>query len=352
MRRPVLAIMDSEPGYAVRFMDRVNQKNTVPFEICAFTDRERLRQSLERRPAEILLIAEKDADGEMENLPAGQIILLGERPADGGHTSGGLRDEGQDGADGIPKVSKYQASSAILREVMEVYSRADSDSVRSENGTLLKPKMKAIGIFSPVGRSGKTALAMTLGRFIARKKPAVLINMETCPGLTGLLHTDPSRSISDVIYYIRQGEKNLMARILPLIREFRGLGYLPPFESAAELFGVTPEEWRILFAAFRTDSTYEALVLDMGEIPLLMPELLEECDVIYMPYPGNDMPAEAKTAEFAKLLRASAFAKVRGRIRRLRIPADPLPSHGDWFEAMAYGPVGRCAEECIERERL
>ena len=237
---------------------------------------------------------------------------------------------------------------------MDLYARADEPAEPVSEEGVLKPRTKTVGIFSPVGRCLKTSLSVTLGRFLAGKKPTILINMETCSGfgkLAGLV-PENGRSISDVIYFIRQGDQNLMAKILPCVRSFGELAYLPPFEAAAELMSVTVEEWRKLFRILRTESTYEALIIDFGEIPLMMPELLEECDVIYMPSAGSDSPAEAKMAEFGKILSSAAFSGVRGRIRRLALPNTGFTEGDDWFRTLPYSPVGACARECILRDRL
>lgn len=368
MRRSVMAIMDRESAYAVNFMDHVNQRNTVPFEVQAFTDLGQLRSCMERRQVEILLIAEQDYDDCIRSWPIRQIVLLTEIPSvenavKGEHEESWSGEEDRKMSDvrvAFPKIYKYQASSEIVRTVMTYYAEAGKPTVDPVSGALLKPRAKTIGIFSPVGRCMKTSLAMTLGMTLAKRKPTVLINMETCPGFRTLLKGERGKSISDIIYYIRQGEADLMPRILPVLRELQSLCYLPPFESAGELFGVETTEWRALLQVLRTDSTYEDIVLDLGEIPLLYPELLEECDVIYMPQLsgerekecGPDRPAEAKMAEFLQMLKSASFSAVRTRIRRITLPPNLSAGGGDWFESLLYGQMGRIAEECAARDRL
>ena len=371
MRRSIMAIMDRETVYAVHFMDHVNQKNTVPFEVQAFTDLESLRQCLEKRRVEILLVSEgfsgngslAEDSGEnafrqrLNSWPIRLIVELGETAEQpGGGDTDAFSEEAETEGDGPsarwPRVCKYQASSEIIREVMELYSKSGDRTGSNGKETLIKPRTKTIGVFSPVGRVMKTSLAVTIGQHLAGKRPTLLINMEACSGLGKLFSCEGERGISDILYYIRQGEKNLIPRILPVVREFRGLGYLPPFESAAELFGMTPGEWNTLLSAIRSASTYEDMVIDFGVIPLMIPEILEECDVIYMPEKGYDTPQAAKMEEFMNLISSSSFLQVRERIRRITMPETSPELQSDWFSAMLYGPVGRIAGECIRRDNL
>ncbi len=363
MRRSVMAIVDREESYAAGFMDYVNRRNSIPFEVRAFSDADRLKECLERRSVEILLISERCAPERIGDWPIRQIVLLTEtkdEPTTGGEDDGdGLTEESgetffREAGPALPRICKYQAVSEIVREVMDLYARAGDAAEPVAEGGVLKPRTRTVGIFSPVGRCLKTSFSVALAQCLSEKKPTLLINMETCSGfgrLAGGLSGN-GRSISDVVYYIRQGDRNLMAKILPSVRNLGELALLPPFEAAAELLSVTADEWRKLLRVLRTESTYEAVVLDLGEIPLLMPELLEECDVIYMPAAGTDPPGEAKMAEFGKLLSSASFSGVRGRIRRLVLPAGDLSGGGGWFRGLSCGPLGMCARECIARDRL
>lgn len=362
MRRSIMAIIDPEAAYAVSFMDHVNQKNTVPFEVQAFSDLESLRACLEKRKIEILLVSEHYGPAQedsfrkrIDSWPIRLTVWLSDNewnPESEDALPGSDENENGGSAGAWPRVAKYQSSSSIVREVMELYSKAGESSGTGSGKQLIKPRTRTIGVFSPVGRSMKTAFAVTLGQILARKKPTLLVNMEACSGFTALTGGSAERGISDILYYIRQGETGLMPRILPVIQEFRGLGYLPPFETAAELFGMQMEEWNLLFGAVRSDSTYEILLLDLGGIPLIMPEILEECDLIYMPERGRDAPSAAKHAEFARLISSARFSAVRDRIRRIAIPEFAAAENGDWFSELLYGPVGRISEECAARDNL
>ena len=178
---------------------------------------------------------------------------------------------------------------------MEVYGQKAEEGDGRGSGAILKPPTRITGIFSPVARCMKTSFALAIGQCLARTKAVLYLNFEAPSGLNVLLGDSWERDISDVIYYIRRGERNIAPRLLPLVREIGTLGFVPPSPSPAEIYSVTADEWHQLFLSLRRDSAYESLVLDRGELPLVCPEILEECDIIYMPV-LDDPFARAKIA--------------------------------------------------------
>lgn len=334
MRKMVLALMDSEESYAVRFMEHMNRKKTMPFEVHAFTDKEKLLEYVTAHHVEILLISEHDLEEGCE-YPAGQIIVLTDRSSGNGL---------------FPNVCKYQSSSQVMREVMEVYGR-QCGGIEIDRGVIIKPPMKIAGVFSPVARCGKTSFALALGQNLARVKPTLYLNFEAGSGMKVLLNGSWERDLSDIIYYIRRGEKNIAARLLPLIRELGQMGYVPPCSAPSEIYNVEEDEWRRMFESLRRDSSYEMLVLDLGSLPLFMPEILEECDVIYMPLRGDEV-ARAKLKEYEEALKEHDV-EIASRTHHLQIPLVKTSQNTTHYaERLPYGPVGRCAEEWISKDRL
>lgn len=215
MRRQILAMMDSEAGYAVSFMEYANRRNRIPFEIRAFTDAAQLRIFLLRHRPAILLVAEKDLTEELEKWTDGMLIRLT-----------GSRTEEEN------CVFKYQAASSVIREVMRIYGGEDPRTPCGQGeGKILKRSAKVIGVFSPVGRCMKTAFAVSLGQCLARKKPTILLNLECGSAFSEILHEEYEQDLGDAIYYLRSGEKKPAAKLMTMVRSVGGLDYIPPFRS-------------------------------------------------------------------------------------------------------------------------
>ena len=80
---------------------------------------------------------------EVRKLEVGKLIILSE----GVHSPD---------LDQYPSVYKYQASDAVVREVMDCYG---AEKLALEGLPVLKRTASVIGVYSPVGRSQKTSFA-------------------------------------------------------------------------------------------------------------------------------------------------------------------------------------------------
>lgn len=119
MKRNIFAVCDLEVDYALNFMDYMNRKKNIPFEIQAFTSVENLIAYGKQTHIELLLISGRAMCREVRDLDIGKIIILSE----GVHPPE---------LDQYPSVYKYQSSSDVLREVMACYGSRKKDSGRSD----------------------------------------------------------------------------------------------------------------------------------------------------------------------------------------------------------------------------
>ena len=108
LKKNIFAVCDLEVDYALNFMDYLNHKKNIPFEIQAFTNVESLIAYGKMNHIELLLISQKAMCRQVQELEIGKIVILSEgvHPPD---------------LDRYPSVYKYQASSDVVREVMACY---------------------------------------------------------------------------------------------------------------------------------------------------------------------------------------------------------------------------------------
>lgn len=78
MKKNIFAVCDLEVDYAFNFMDYLNQKKNLPFEIQAFTTAESLLAYGKENHIELLLISDKAMQKEIRELGIGKIIILSE----------------------------------------------------------------------------------------------------------------------------------------------------------------------------------------------------------------------------------------------------------------------------------
>ena len=187
----IMAVYDVDPFYADRFAEFANQREAIPFTAVAFTSIARLREYAAQQQVELLLIGDEVKEDELEGIAAGQIVRLSETGrADGGKPNGGT-----------PAVYKYQATDSVLRAVTACY-QVKRPAVFAVTGT----RSQIIGVYSPVGRCGKTGFALTLGQILARENKVLFVSLEECSGLSELTASEYGKTLTDLVYDARQGK--------------------------------------------------------------------------------------------------------------------------------------------------
>ena len=82
MKKQIFAVCDLEAEYARNFMEYLNRKNNLPFEVQAFTSVESLISYAKETHIELLLISVEAMCGEIRELDIGKTVILteGNRP--------------------------------------------------------------------------------------------------------------------------------------------------------------------------------------------------------------------------------------------------------------------------------
>lgn len=232
MKRNIFAVCDLEVDYALNFMDYMNRKKNIPFEIQAFTSVENLIAYGKQTHIELLLISGRAMCREVRDLDIGKIIILSE----GVHPPE---------LDQYPSVYKYQSSSDVLREVMACYG-AEKKTV-ADQIAVLKKTTEIIGIFSPLGRCLKTSFALTLGQILAKERAVLYLNMEEYSGFEELMGKGFAHNLSDLLYYVRQDNQNLLYKMNSMIQTINNLDYVPPVQMPADIRTTAWQDWERLF---------------------------------------------------------------------------------------------------------
>ena len=74
MKKQIFAVCDLEAEYACNFMDYLNTRKSIPFEVQAFTSVESLLAYGKENPIELLLISAEAMCKEVKELNIGKIV--------------------------------------------------------------------------------------------------------------------------------------------------------------------------------------------------------------------------------------------------------------------------------------
>lgn len=285
MRRKQIAVCDREQEYTLRFAEYANRHRDPLFLVHGFTSLEELTDYTKEHPVDMVLLSENLMGKAQKGEETGQLICLSEQ-------------EYQERPE-YPAIYKYQSCPQILKKAFSIYAEENQTSL----GLALKlEEMKRIGIFSPIGRVGKTGFALALGKEIAKQKRVLYLNMEEYSGFEVLYPQETAWTLSELMYFLKQGKRAFACKLESIVRQIGGLDYIPPVRSPVELHDIRKEDWEQLLETLGKESRYEFVILDFGSVVEGLFELLEGCDGIYMPL-SRDETAQAKIRQYEDTLK-------------------------------------------------
>ena len=323
----ILAVCDSETEYAYGLVDYLNLRKGFPFEVQVFTSAESLYSFALRHPLSVALVAQKDYEKEMEELPIEQIFLLGEQ---------------REGTKDMERfIWKYQSCEKIVRELLEWIAR---------EGVVGRPiaggkEMKLVGIYSPVGKCLKTSYAFVLGQLLSKKHKVLYLNLECYSGLGQLLKKDFATDMSELLYYLHNTPDKLAYRLGSMVERVGGLDILPPFGSYLDFVSVSSEEWIHLLKEIERGSEYEYVLLDLSDGVQGLFDVLRLCNIIYT-LGREDGFALAKIEQYKQVLEECDYEDIWKKTQQYTIPEiKNLPSD---ILQLTYTELAEFARERME----
>lgn len=327
----IMGVYDVDPFYADRFAEFANQKETIPFTAVAFTSVARLKEYASQQPLELLLVGDEVDEAELEGVKAGQIVRLSET---------GMA------KDGSSVVYKYQSTDSVLREVMACYQVQERPMPFVMTGI----RSRIIGVYSPIGRCGKTSFALTLGQVLAREDKVLYLSLETCSGLSRLMCTEHNKTLADLVDCFRHGSYNHL-RLGSMVYNWGGLDYVPPVAYLEDLADIQGMELAGLISRIAGEGIYSAIVVDFGHFYDDVEQLLNLCSVIYVPT-KEDVVSAARLEEWKAYLEVSGRMELWDRVRMLKLPNSAAQVRREnYLEQLLWGELGDFARQLTGKQR-
>ena len=276
-KRAVLAVCDGEEAYARSFLEylQAKKKPALPFELKAFTDVSELKAYAAEHEIEILLIAERSADETVRGLPVGKLIILSE-----GMTAPLLEE--------YPRVYKYQPSDMVVREVLDLYG---AEKLAGFAPVRLRSRQRMIGVYSPSGYPRRMLFSLTLGQVLAQKQPVLFVSLDSYSGLAAMMNRSEGRCVSDLLYSFRRMGDVPAASLREMTVQLRNLEILPPSPMPEDLQILSGHEWADFLETILQAGSCAVLILDLGDTVRDLPELLENCDEVWLPSQADVLSA-------------------------------------------------------------
>lgn len=328
----VLVILDKEDDFLYGITSYFQEKLGKVFDIYSFHTKEAFVSFAEEKKKEIDVYLGSDCVDreERKKLQIKQAVYF----------SQGEQIQDSDGE----VIYKYQPAEQIMKEFLEICHFS-----RRMCGTGILSNTKILGVYSPLGRCGKTSLALVMGQLLAQNYKAVYVNLEEWPGFERIIGTYDGMDISDLIYYIKQGKEELGMYINGMLLEINQLKMVPPVKMAPDIQELGEEVNRLLQEIVRSD-TYDVVIVDFGRQIRSMLPALDNLERLYMPA-LTDGCSQAKLQEFFRFIRASEYREMEKKIKQCKLSfAEQMEC--ETVEELYYGSFGAYAAELLKEEGL
>ena len=288
MKKISIVIADEDGFYLKQMTGYLVKSTQYSFEVYSFSRQESLSRFLEEgsQRADILLLSENMRCAAADRCQADAKVLL---------TDGGCQ-----APEGYELVQKYQKTAGLIGEVMLIYGKHSGKADGLAQGG---KKTQFIGVYSPVGGSGKTTIALLLAKALgARKKKVFYQNCERIDSTRGLLPAEARISLSDLLVAVHSEEPGVGLSILSKMYTAPDMGfsYVNPPDSSLEFNEVALDEQLALLGELGRIGQFDYVILDFeSELNSDKLRLLELCDRIVMPF-LPDMLSLNKLAQFVR----------------------------------------------------
>lgn len=333
LKRGVLAIYDIEINYASQLMDFLNRKQEFILEARVFTKLESLEAFVQNNAIEILLASETFPTGQIEQYARHTILLC----------EGKLVKE----EERYPVIYKFQSAENIMRELLAFYVANSNHETRYRYVVTTSP-CEMIGVFSPCGGCRQTTFALALGQALGERKRVLYINLELCPGIYYHYSEEFIPGFSELIYFLKQKRVDFSVKLQSIAQHIGSLDYIVPPSHYNDLYELEIEDIYVLVDELQNNTTYEAIIFDIGFQSEAAMVLLELCHKIYMPT-SSHIFHKNKEKMWLELLEIEGREKLYEKLQTVIIPYDSQIDCGDFqIEHLCMGELGRYIYSLID----
>lgn len=333
--KKIMAVYDEDPFYAERLSDYVNRKEKGIFKAQAFTSKERLEEFAKDTAVDVLLTGVPGDTEAISGLKKTQKIYLSEE-----RVVDGVREQSE--------IYKYQSGDDIIRDVMAVY--CERPEVKCTLPGLVSKDKRVIGVYSPVGRCGKTSLSLSIGQVLAKDEKVLFITLDTFGGFTHILDEQWKRDMSDLLYYYKQGRFHAL-RLNPIVYYLGDMAWIPPLRYPDDYSQVTAAEMADFLMQILNVSVYETIVLDIGNFDRQVLPILEICQVVYMPV-KEDMISQAKVKEFEAYIERFGNKGLKEKFHKIHVPMLTGTRRMEHFpQELLWGDMGDFVRGLLKGQR-
>lgn len=332
MKGEVFAICDKDEEYVNKLVQYIGIRQVVLFQIIVFTDQKTLLEYANQNNINMLLISAEMISDTRIDLDIERIIIL---------SSGAVCSDYVE----YPVIYKYQSSENILKELLNYFSEIQrKEGVMKITGG----KTEIIGVYSPVRRIGQTTFALTLGQVMAVDFSVLYINLKEFSAFEKIFHKSYAGDLSDLMYFFRQNPESLSIKLQAIVNNIHGLDYIPPLLYSEDLRNIHSREWVELINKISETGVYNTIVVDLSSMVEDVFEILEICNISYMPV-HDDWISHMKISAYEEYLLKSGREELLNKTIKVNIPDIYTEKcEENYLEQQLWGELGDYIREMIK----
>lgn len=267
-----IGIYDSDFYYMVAFMEYVNSKYDNRYKVSVFSSEEAVIEYIEKYDLDILLINET-YQNHKKNIKT--LLLSDERDKDN-------------------VLYKYQNVEIIINYINDCLKQKKKTNFNISG---------IIGVYSPIGRTGKTTLSLAL---CYTNKNAIYLNLEDYPSeiedLNNINNINMKISNDKLLYYIATENKLVVDLVeeMPVLKDDNTIKIISGPNEYGDSRMIGGKNLRWFFDTINNQGAYNLIVADIGCGALDKIEVLASFDKIFVPY-IRDKSMEQKIHRFEEL---------------------------------------------------
>ncbi|OZU89878.1 hypothetical protein CIL03_01690 [Virgibacillus indicus] len=287
MKKIRIVIADNNLSYLESLSSYMRSSNeTSRFIVTYFSDKEKLKSYMsEEANIDILLINPQMYSDDLILKPQITVILLEDDLFAAGNKS-------------YEAVYRYQRLNQLVSSVLSIYYERNETA-----GKLLarSKQTKVLSVYSPVGGSGKTTVAVNLSKQLALNNSKVFyLNLEVFNS-TKLYFTSPEDDPSlQIFYYVKAESKQLLSKIEGLKKydPYSMVDYFDLEISGDEMLEMNEQNVKTLIDGIVGTGVYDYVIVDLdSSLAERNIAVLKDCDQVIWNI-SNDVQSLLKTKAF------------------------------------------------------
>lgn len=164
----------------------------------------------------------------------------------------------------VTQIYKYKDVNKIAGDIINSYINAGNTISATKDKTT-----KAIAVYSASGNVGKTSVALGISSLCSLSGLSVFyFNLEQFQTTSFFLSNNNDYSLSDIIYYAKEKDKNLASKITTMgcKHPVYNINYFREPNNVFEINDLFPEDIELILDSLKECKQYDLIVIDMDAV--------------------------------------------------------------------------------------